>query len=441
MENKHHPVDEMLKSIFERESSELPSGFLNKILTEKESKKRRGFFWIPFVSGLIVLGSIGILLFKTSIIGVGQEDSSITFSKNSKSAEVRVRSTKTKANPTKVNGIKTSHAHAELLNRNATQKNTNLNRLWDSKSLDVFDKDHSISDVIDSKNVFKAEDVALAASSEHMLNSDFQGNPTESELVDSGVVEPLVFEMDTQVTNQAKKNLKGKEGLQRLEFQGSLGYAFQRVNAQFSDVDPLYTNRNYTSVVENAVRGANGFQMNLGLRYNVLPKWFVNADFGYHYSSTSTQYKTQIKEVPVIDQDQKIVGYLKLADSNVININTKYRSTFHQVSVPLMFGYNFNVKGALQLNAMLGIALQYSYYSKIALPNSVNIQDISNSSLKGQFTLPISTAIGVYKPMDKGEIGLLLSANPIKTKVADMPNMGTLRSSTFTVALQWVSKI
>lgn len=107
--------------------------------------------------------------------------------------------------------------------------------------------------------------------------------------------------------------------------------------------DPNFVNKDYEQIRNNSEKGGFSYGFVLGWNLN-LP---INLAFGtgieYRTTIVNANYNFTIEEVPVIDIDNSIAGYIKLNDTSKQNISFSNTQVQRLISIPLALQYNLRL--------------------------------------------------------------------------------------------------
>lgn len=159
--------------------------------------------------------------------------------------------------------------------------------------------------------------------------------------------------------------------------------------------DPNFVNKDYEQIRNSSEKGGFSYGFVLGWNLN-LP---INLTFGtgieYRTTIVNASYNFTIEEVPVIDIDNSIAGYIKLNDTSKQNISFSNKQVQRLISIPLALQYNLRLNnlrspiiigGGILISKNLGFSGETinpvfldervelnSQYSKLWLINNYNI--------------------------------------------------------------------
>lgn len=199
----------------------------------------------------------------------------------------------------------------------------------------------------------------------------------------------LIPKIKSNKTNQFLNFLKEKSVIS-LGLESSI-----LLSGKSSNSDPEFVNKNYEQIRNNSEKGGFSYGFILGWNLN-LP---VNLSFGtgleYRTTIVNANYNFTIEEVPVIDIDNSIAGYIKLNDTSKQNISFSNTQVQRLISIPLALQYNLRLNklkqpiiigGGILLSKNLGFSGETinpvfldervdlnTQYSKLWLINNYNL--------------------------------------------------------------------
>lgn len=193
----------------------------------------------------------------------------------------------------------------------------------------------------------------------------------------------------------------------------SLGWVNETQKVTLPEMNPQYTNRDYSKLFKSAVNPLTGAYFAFGLKGNVYKNFTATGGFQFMQTTNKIHYSYKIEEVPVVDIDGKITGYIKVDSSNQYNIEWKSIVNITTIAVPLQFGYSHKLGYKYELCGALGITPQVRFGDKWYKPNPINfLTDFKFSELKNAINVPSTISLGIYRHEGLYTFGITSRINP-----------------------------
>lgn len=129
--------------------------------------------------------------------------------------------------------------------------------------------------------------------------------------------------------------------------------------------DPKFVNKDYEQIRNNSEKGGFSYGFVLGWNLNLPINLAIGTGIEYRTTIVNASYNFTIEEVPVIDIDNSIAGYIKLNDTSKQTINFSNTQVQQLISFPISLQYNlkiprvnnpFIIGGGVLLSKNLGLS-------------------------------------------------------------------------------------
>lgn len=206
-----------------------------------------------------------------------------------------------------------------------------------------------------------------------------------------------------------------------------IGYAHSNSKITKSEFDPTFTNRNYQSVLSTGFGNNQGLQLDAGLRLGYTNMTILGAVLYNHFQQT-LNFEIPVKEVPVIDINGEIRGYIELSDSSQTTVVSKTKFTQNEIGIPINLAFQKKIPGAMSLELGLGFLPKLRTYSNVELPGTADLLNPKSTKLKANFNMPITMRLGVYKHFSNYSAGFTGMFTPISNSKTELPGQMRLQS-------------
>lgn len=206
-----------------------------------------------------------------------------------------------------------------------------------------------------------------------------------------------------------------------------IGYAHSNSKITKSEFDPTLTNRNYQSVLSTGFGNNQGLQLDAGLRLGYANMTILGAVLYNHFQQT-LNFEIPVKEVPVIDINGEIRGYIKLNDSAQTTVVSRSKFTQNEIAIPLNLAFQKKLPGAMSFELGMGFLPKLRTYSDVELPGTADLLNPKSTKLKANFNMPITIRLGVYKHFNNYSAGFTGMFTPITNSKTELPGQMRLQS-------------
>lgn len=125
-----------------------------------------------------------------------------------------------------------------------------------------------------------------------------------------------------------------------------------------------------------------GFSTNIGFEVRYRPLPYLTLGSGIHYTQNRTvgRFDFRNSEVPVIDTNGTIVGYITLDSSQVRTVNQKIDNRLNYIEIPFLLTYEKQLSDKWYFNSELGVSVLFFLNTKGETVNSFSLETVNLSS-------------------------------------------------------------
>ena len=225
-----------------------------------------------------------------------------------------------------------------------------------------------------------------------------------------------------------KKFLKTlTETLLKPELGYGIGIGYTQSNSKItkSDFDPKFTNKEYQNMLSAGFGNNQGIQLDAGLRLGYAKMTIQGAVLYSHFQQT-LNFEIPVKEVPVIDINGEIKGYIELQDSAQTTVLSKSKFMQNEIAIPLNISFKQKLPLAMSLELGMGILPKLRTYSDVELPGTADMLSPNITKLKPNLSMPITLRLGVYKNFNNFSAGFTGMFTPVNNSKSELPGQMSL---------------
>jgi hypothetical protein len=442
--------DNLLRNNLDGKPSRLPGDMLDRILEQNRKKRRLMFWWLNFTVGIYAIVLTVYLLgsnlnlatparlekTESAALAPQRHSDANTAGTIEKSKPENEKSEISKAAPiaaiTGPNEISRSTGnigsepiiHTDVAGQAPADRNTQSNPPVQLPPIAAVATDPIIPKV--------PTDTAKPITTNPVVAASTAANTTipESQVVQ--VVTPDSTPKKPQlvlIKNDTAKNKKRFfEGLHWDPFV-SVGWMYERQKLGVSNMDTDRVHKDLPSLLGSASRPATGVQFNLGVQTTFMDKFRFQGGVQYAGMSNRVHVDYFIEEVPVIDIDGRIKGYLEVQDTfkTRVIIDREFRTSI--ISLPLQFGYSQKIGSKNEVVAGLGIRPQMHLVKQWVVPEDIYIINLNWTEMKQVFSAPAAVNLGYFRNEKHFTFGINAKWSPFFTAPKDLSNHVNLRTS------------
>ena len=121
-------------------------------------------------------------------------------------------------------------------------------------------------------------------------------------------------------------------------------------------------NKDFNSISNKSEFATAGIQANLGIQFNIAPKWFVQTGLSYSEKREWVRYNHTLTEFTIVRESQKTLEYAPLSPQQWINVNYEGNNSYKFVEVPLLIGtskqlsakWDWKIRGGVSYWRLIG---------------------------------------------------------------------------------------
>jgi len=188
-------------------------------------------------------------------------------------------------------------------------------------------------------------------------------------------------------------------------------------------------NKDFNSISGKSEFATAGIQANLGIQFNLSPKWFVQTGLSYSEKREWVRYNHTLTEFTIVRESQKTLEYAPLSPQQWVNIDYEGNNSYKFLEIPLLVGtsvqlaskWDWKIRGGLSYWRLIGKSGEKLDPTYLTLNNLSTLKYYRNNSIGIQLNS------GVYYNLNKNwslmaEPGASLSlsnltkGSPVNTK-------------------------
>lgn len=420
MEKGNNGMDKLLQNALSGAKSHLPEGMLQRILDDKKRKHRAIFWWLNFVVA-IYCGAMAYWYFGVrpnghgtgqgiaQMVGGQRKANKVGASQQFTGAEKMPQKSSSDQPEKQTNGennIAFYHTASEGKNSGLTNDHEILRHEEAQKN--ISDDAENVKVVNHEPVQTHTNDAEKTAPKEENIPEKKTENRGEDQVpaaMNTQEKKDTVLDQNTSNKKIEGKKNKEKNHLGKLYFTLALGGQWESPKLHVPSQDPSYVHRDYASFLSSAFKPSVGANINVGV-LTELKNFRLGVGVQYLHQSGELKYSYQVKDVPVIDTNKRIVGYLQLPNSQRFNIDSTFHYREQIFALPLIFGYNINLASNYSLLLGAGLTPQFRMVSGMQLPQKLYIQDFRQFNMRSVLTCPANISFGVTKKVGLMRLGI-----------------------------------
>jgi len=207
----------------------------------------------------------------------------------------------------------------------------------------------------------------------------------------------------------------------------SIGYTQSNSKITKTDFDPKFTNKEYQNTLSAGFGNNQGVQLNAGLRLGYAKMTIQGAVLYSHFQQT-LNFKIPVREVPVIDINGEIRGYIELQDSMQYTEVRNSKFMQNEVAIPVNISFQQKLPGAMSLDFGIGILPKLRTYSDVELPGTADMLNPTRTKIKPNLSMPMTLRLGVYKRFNNFSAGFTGMFTPFNNSKSELPGQMSLQS-------------
>ena len=97
-------------------------------------------------------------------------------------------------------------------------------------------------------------------------------------------------------------------------------------------------NKDFNSITGKSEFATAGMQANLGIQFNIAPKWFIQTGLGYSEKREWVKYNHTITELPIVRESERTLQYGPIAQPLQVKIDYEGNNSYKFIEIPLLIG-------------------------------------------------------------------------------------------------------
>lgn len=162
-------------------------------------------------------------------------------------------------------------------------------------------------------------------------------------------------------------------------------------------------NKDFNSISKKSEFATAGIQANLGVQFNLSPKWFVQTGLGYSEKREWVKYNHTLTEYPTVRESEKTLLYTPLSPQQWENINYEGNNSYKFIEIPLLFGttipmnskWDWKIRGGIAYWRLIGKTGEKLDPTYLVLNNLASAKNYRNNNIGIQLNS------GVYYKLSK----------------------------------------
>ena len=146
----------------------------------------------------------------------------------------------------------------------------------------------------------------------------------------------------------------------------------------------------------------------------------------YSHFQQTLNFEIPVKEVPVIDINGEIKGYIELQDSAQTTVLSKSKFMQNEIAIPLNISFKQKLPLAMSLELGMGILPKLRTYSDVELPGTADMLSPNITKLKPNLSMPLTLRLGVYKSFNNISAGFTGMFTPVNNSKSELPGQMSL---------------
>lgn len=232
-----------------------------------------------------------------------------------------------------------------------------------------------------------------------------------------------------------------KEVMQpKVSYGFSLGYTQNQAQIDKKTPNQDKTNKYYQDAVSKGFSSSNGFQFGTGIKFGY-SRFSANTGINFSHSEQSLNIDVPAWEVPVIDLDGTIRGYLILSDTTNETMLVKSRFVQNEIMLPINLSYNQKFLRTFSLELGVGLMPKLQTIPKLKLPGTADMFDESDTKIKAKVSMPMIIRAGFYKDFKQFSAGFTGIITPFYNSKTKLPGEMNLNSKQYSFQLTLFKKL
>lgn len=232
-----------------------------------------------------------------------------------------------------------------------------------------------------------------------------------------------------------------KEVMQpKVSYGFSLGYVQNQAQIDKKTPNQERTNKYYQDVVSKGFGSSNGFQFGTALKFGY-SRFSANTGINFSHSEQNLNIEVPTWEVPVIDLDGTIRGYLVLSDTTNETMLVKSKFVQNEIMLPINLSYNQKFLRTFSLELGVGLMPKLQTIPKLKLPGTADMFDESDTKIKAKVSMPMILRAGFYKDFKQFSAGFTGTVTPFYNSKTKLPGEMDLKSKQYSFQLTLFKKL
>lgn len=220
----------------------------------------------------------------------------------------------------------------------------------------------------------------------------------------------------------------------------SAGYNHNADKVSKKTINTAATHRNYQNIISGGFESNNGFRLDAGLQFGY-KHVLVLAGLNYTHSQQQLSFIIPNWEVPVIDQNGEIRGYIILHDSLHRTETKESVLVQNDIAIPIYISFKQNVAKIYQLELGVGLQPKLKTSPKVQMPGLTDLQTETRYKIKPSFSMPITINAGVYRKFSNYTLGLSGMFTPFYNSKSTLPGQMVLQTKQSTIQLSFIKPL
>jgi len=193
-------------------------------------------------------------------------------------------------------------------------------------------------------------------------------------------------------------------------------------------------------VVSSAFGSSQGFQFGGGLQFEY-SRFSASTVISLSHTEQNLQFNIPAWEVPVIDVDGTIKGYLILSDTSKETVSLKSKFSQNEIALPINLSYKQNFLKTFSMELGIGLLPKLQTTTKLKFPGIADMLNSGNSKIKSNFSVPMSIRFGLYKDFPQFTAGFTSLVTPFYNSKYSLPGEVNLKGKQTTIQFTLYRKL
>jgi hypothetical protein len=427
-------IDSWLKSNLEGASSPVEEALLETILIQNKTNNRKRLlvFWVNIL--MIAAWLVFYVNYRTNSV----------ISENKEVVNERVQS-----DERETKGSGKNEELAKTLNSNGSSNtlDQSIKTGINERPLALIKHDNYIKPTLPKDLMILKNDLVLSFESTTLIAKPIPDLFLFPEWLKPTITQTALTQFEAPKTKNANDSSNSflkkliKEVMQpKVSYGFSLGYTQNQAQIDKKTPNQDKTNKYYQDAVSKGFGSSNGFQFGTALKFGY-SRFSANTGINFSHSVQSLNIDVPAWEVPVIDIDGTIRGYLILSDTTNETILVKSKFTQNEIMLPINLSYNQRFLRTFSLELGVGLMPKLQTIPKLKLPGTADMLDKSDAKVKAKVSMPMIVRAGVYKDFKQFSAGFTGIVTPFYNSKTRLPGEMDLNNKQLSFQLTLFKKL